>query len=270
MTFDPELAALRAELGALAPFPLLQAALARFGDGLVVASSFGAEDMLIVHEAARAGRELGIAPRIFLLDTGRLHQETYDLVERVRDKYDVRLEVYAPNTLAVESLVRKSGPNGFYRSIEDRQECCAVRKVEPLARVLATATAWVTGLRRAQSTTRTTVEVVERDGAHGGLFKINPLASMTDEVLWQELREQRIPVHALHAQGYPSIGCAPCTRAVAAGEDIRAGRWWWENPEHKECGLHRRPPSAPGRRVSPDAATPQQKARAQEENAGQR
>jgi phosphoadenosine phosphosulfate reductase len=270
MTFDPELADVRAELGALEPFPFLRAALARFGDGLVIASSFGAEDMLVLHEAARAGREIGIAPRVFLLDTGRLHQETYDLVDRVREKYDVRLEVYAPNTVSVEALVRKSGPNGFYRSVEDRQECCAVRKVEPLARALEAAAAWVTGMRRVQSTTRTAIEAVERDPAHGGLFKLNPLAAMTDDDLWREVRELSIPIHTLHAQGYPSIGCAPCTRAIAPGEDVRAGRWWWESPEHKECGLHNRPPSAAGRRVLANPDAKNQKARAQEEEAGQR
>jgi len=238
---DPELDELRASLDGLEPSAFMHAALARFGDGLVLAASFGAEDVWLVHEAARAGEALGIAPRVFLLDTGRLHQETYDLVERTQAKYAIRLEVYAPDTVAVEALVRRSGPNGFYRSIEERKACCEVRKVAPLGRALAGARAWVTGLRRAQSTTRTAVEKVARDADHGGLFKLSPLAAVSDEELWREVRARHVPLHPLHARGYPSIGCAPCTRAVADGEDVRAGRWWWESPEHKECGLHRRP-----------------------------
>ena len=138
----------------------------------------------------------------------------------------------------VELLVREKGHFSFRRSIEDRKECCGIRKVEPLRRALAGRAAWVTGLRREQSVTRTAVEVLELDAAHGGIAKLNPLAAWTEAQVWSYAREHGLPVNALHARGYPSIGCAPCTRAIAPGEDARAGRWWWESAEHKECGLH--------------------------------
>jgi phosphoadenosine phosphosulfate reductase len=158
----------------------------------------------------------------------------------VEDKYGFPLEVYAPDTVLVENLVRAKGPNSFYRSVDDRRECCGIRKLGPLARALAGARAWVTGLRRDQGPTRADVRVVEQDLANGGLIKLNPLAHWTSDRVWAFVREHRVPTHALHAQGYPSIGCAPCTRAVAEGQDPRAGRWWWEDPNHKECGLHSR------------------------------
>jgi phosphoadenosine phosphosulfate reductase len=219
---------------------ILRYALATYGAELRVACSFGVEDMVVLHEAVRVGAEIGVAPRAFLLDTGRLHQETYDLAVRAHERYGVVIEAYAPDTLALEDLVRRKGPNGFYRSVEDRRECCHVRKVKPLGRALAGAKAWVTGMRREQSQTREQIRVLEVDAANGGLVKINPLARWTENEVWAFARENKVPTHALHAQGYPSIGCAPCTRAVGEGEDARAGRWWWESPEHKECGLHGR------------------------------
>jgi phosphoadenosine phosphosulfate reductase len=222
------------------PYDVLRGALADYGDDLRIACSLGVEDMVVLHEAARAGKDLGVTPRVFLLDTGRLHQETYDLVDRARDKYGFPIEVYAPDTVSVENLVRAKGPNSFYRSVDDRRECCAIRKLGPLARALAGARAWVTGLRRDQGPTRADVRVVEEDLANGGLIKLNPLAHWSSDRVWAFVREHRVPTHALHAQGYPSIGCAPCTRAVAEGQDPRAGRWWWEDPNHKECGLHAR------------------------------
>lgn len=237
---DTELARFAALGGEASPYDVLKSALLTFGDGLRIACSFGVEDMLLVHEAARAGRDLDVTPRIFLLDTGRLHQETYDLLDRARDKYGIPFEVYAPDTVTVEELVRRDGPNSFYRSVDDRKACCDVRKVRPLRRALAGARAWVTGMRRAQATTRATLEVAERDAGNGGLLKLSPLAAWEEPEVWAFVKEHRVPVHALHAKGYPSIGCAPCTRAVQPGEDVRAGRWWWESPDHKECGLHRR------------------------------
>jgi phosphoadenosine phosphosulfate reductase len=218
-------------------------ALARFGGDLRVASSFGVEDMVIVDAVADASRELGVVPEIFLLDTGRLHQETFDLVERVRDKYALPISLYAPRAEAIESLVKEQGPNGFYRSVEARKACCHVRKVEPLGRALSGARAWLTGLRRDQAVTRTDIAPVEIDDAHGGILKLSPLFDWTEEQTWARARAKNIPTHALHAQGFASIGCAPCTRAIQPGEHARAGRWWWESPEHKECGLHspRRP-----------------------------
>jgi phosphoadenosine phosphosulfate reductase len=196
--------------------------------------------MVVLHEASRAARDLSVKARVFLLDTGRLHQETYDLVDRARERYGVEFEIYAPDTVRVESLVRRKGANSFYRSVSDRRECCEIRKLEPLARALDGAAAWVTGLRREQGPTRTDVRVLERDLAHGGITKWNPLAHWSTDRVWEFAREHDVPTHALHAQGFPSIGCAPCTRAVQEGEDPRAGRWWWEDPDHKECGLHLR------------------------------
>jgi phosphoadenosine phosphosulfate reductase len=222
------------------PYDILRYALREYGDELRIACSLGVEDMVVLHEASRAARDLGVAPRVFLLDTGRLHQETYDLVDRARDRYGVAFEIYAPDTVRLEDLVRTKGANSFYRSVSDRRECCAIRKLGPLSRALSGARAWVTGLRREQGPTRSDVQVLERDLTNGGLIKLNPLAYWSSDRVWAFAREHRVPTHALHKQGYPSIGCAPCTRPVADGEDPRAGRWWWEDPNHKECGLHAR------------------------------
>ncbi len=230
---------LASKLAESEPFETLRLALEVFGDDLRVACSFGVEDMVVVHEVARAGKAVGVVPRVFMLDTGRLHQETFDLLDRVRSTYDVTVDVYAPEASLVQQLVRRSGPNAFYRSIEDRKECCAVRKLEPLGRALAGARAWVTGLRREQSPTRADVSRVERDERSGSvLWKLNPLADWSEERVWEFVRRNGVPTHALHREGYASIGCAPCTRAIEPGEPTRAGRWWWEDPSRKECGLH--------------------------------
>ena len=200
------------------------------------ASSFGAEDMVVLDLIARAALPI----RVFTLDTGRLPQETHDLIDRARARYRIPIELYVPRSDRVQAFVREHGTNAFYESIELRQQCCTLRKSEPLARALAGAGAWITGLRRAQSVTRQDVGVYGFDEVHG-LLKINPLADWSEDDVWTYLREHRVPWNALHDRGYPSIGCAPCTRAVQPGEDIRAGRWWWERPDQKECGLHRRP-----------------------------
>ena len=231
---------LMAGLEGRSPFDALSESLRAFGDDLRIACSMGVEDMVVLHEAARAGRELGVTPRVFMLDTGRLHQETYDLLDRARDRYGLAIEVYAPEAYAVEKLLRAKGANSFYASIENRRECCEARKVAPLTRALAGARAWVTGLRREQAVSRSAVRTVERDVANGGILKLSPLADWTHDRVWAFVRAHEIPTHALHAQGYPSIGCAPCTREVAPGDDARAGRWWWEKDGHKECGIHSR------------------------------
>ncbi len=217
-----------------AALALLRDVAARYADA-ALASSFGAEDMVLIDIIAR--HTLPIA--VFTLDTGRLPEETHALIDRVRTRYGIDVETHAPEAAALESFVRSNGSNAFYRSIALRQQCCAVRKIAPLARALAGRGAWITGLRRSQSVTRADVELESFDAAHG-LAKVNPLADWSDGDVWDHLRAFDVPVNALHAQGYPSIGCAPCTRAVLPGEDVRAGRWWWEQPEHKECGLHRR------------------------------
>jgi phosphoadenosine phosphosulfate reductase len=201
-----------------------------------LASAFGAESMVLIDLIAR--HALPIA--IFTLDTGRLPQETYELMDRVRERYGLAIEVYSPDAHAVEAFVRAQGVNAFYRGVELRQRCCAIRKTAPLARALAGRDAWITGLRRAQSVTRGDLSLEEFDALHG-LAKFNPMADWSEDDVWGYLRRHDVPTNKLHALGYPSIGCAPCTRPIEPGEDIRAGRWWWEQPEHKECGLHRRP-----------------------------
>jgi phosphoadenosine phosphosulfate reductase len=203
---------------------------------VVFASSFGAEDMVILDLIA--GARLPIAT--FTLDTGRLPQETHDLVDVARRRYDVPIEVVVPNAADIEAHVRLHGPNAFYDGKDLRVECCRIRKAAPLARALAGAGAWVTGLRREQNITRAGVEVDEHDALHG-IAKVNPLAHWSNDDVWHYVRARDVPVNALHARGYPSVGCAPCTRAVAPGNDPRSGRWWWEAPESRECGLHRRP-----------------------------
>lgn len=209
-------------------------AVQHYGDRLTFASSFGAEDMVVLDLLLQADP----AASVFLLDTGRLHGETYDLIEQTRQHYGRTFTVYVPQTEALQTLLDTEGPNSFYRSIAARKACCGVRKVEPLARALAGKAAWLTGLRRAQAVTRGELPIAEIDHAHGGMLKLNPLADLSEAQVWAYLREHGLPYNALHEQGFPSIGCAPCTRAIAPGEDVRAGRWWWEAPEHKECGLH--------------------------------
>ncbi len=216
---------------------LLQWALKQFPSKMAVASSFGAEDVVLIDIAVK----LEPAIKIFTLDTGRLNEETYEVMDKVRRKYGVSIESYFPQAQAVEKLEREKGFYSFRESIENRKECCAIRKVEPLNRALKGLDAWVTGLRRAQAVTRTTLQKVELDEAHNGIYKINPLADWSEEDIKSYIKKNAVPYNRLHDEGYPSIGCAPCTRAIKPGEDIRAGRWWWENPEHKECGLHLKP-----------------------------
>jgi phosphoadenosine phosphosulfate reductase len=201
-----------------------------------LASSFGAEDMVLIDLIARVALPIGV----FTLDTGRLPSETYALIDRTRDRYAIAIDVYCPEASAVEAYVREHGANAIYRDVALRERCCAIRKTEPLGRALAGKGAWITGLRRAQSLTRHDVPVEAFDAAHG-LHKFNPLADWSHDDVWSYIRAHRVPYNPLHDRGYPSIGCAPCTRAVEPGEDARAGRWWWEQPATRECGLHRRP-----------------------------
>ena len=204
-----------------------------FGDKIALASSLSAEDQVITHMLCG----IATSPRVFTLDTGRLPQKTYDVIEATYKKYGLRIKILFPDTHAVEHMINKDGPNLFYDSVEARKQCCFVRKVEPLRRELSTLDAWVTGLRRDQATTRKDVERIEWDESNG-LVKINPLVDWTNDDVWKFIRDNNVPYNLLHDDGYPSIGCEPCTRAVSEGEDIRAGRWWWEMPEQRECGLH--------------------------------
>jgi len=197
------------------------------------ACSFGVEDVVLVDLICKHASEI----EIFTLDTGRLPQETYDLMEKVRDRYGRAVKIYFPESQAVESYVQQNGPNGFYKNVALRKECCRIRKVEPLKRALAGKKAWITGVRREQTATRKDLPLSEWDMAHG-LQKFNPLIDWTEDDIWDYVRRFELPYNALHDQGYASIGCAPCTRAITMGEDIRAGRWWWEDSTTKECGLH--------------------------------
>jgi phosphoadenosine phosphosulfate reductase len=197
------------------------------------ACSFGAEDMVLIDLIAR--HYPGIA--MFTLDTGRLPEETYSLMRKVADRYGVHVPVYFPESAAVEAYTARNGPNGFYDSVELRKKCCHIRKVEPLKRALSGKRAWITGVRRDQALTRKDLAVSEFD-AGNGLQKISPLLDWSLSDVWAYLKQFDVPYNVLHDKGYTSIGCAPCTRAITPGEDVRAGRWWWEDPENKECGLH--------------------------------
>ncbi len=198
-----------------------------------LASSLAAEDMVLTDMIVRG--DLPIA--IFTLDTGRLHQETLEMVGRIDAVYGYRIALYRPQDEAVDAYVREHGLNAFYDSVELRRECCRIRKVEPLRRALAGQRAWLTGQRRAQSSTRAELAPQEHDAAHG-IAKFNPLADWSEQDVWRYIRSRGVPYNPLHDKGYPSIGCEPCTRAVRPGEDLRAGRWWWEQADSKECGLH--------------------------------
>ncbi len=211
---------------------LLEQAASQF-PAITFANSFGAEDMVLTDVIVR--EQLPI--EIFSLDTGRLPVETYELMAETESKYGIKLKVYFPKHEAVEDYVQTKGINAFYESIDLRKACCYMRKVEPLGRALAGKQAWITGMRAEQAVTRANLPVQEYD-AGNKLEKFNPLSDWTEQEVWAYIRMHEVPYNKLHDAFYPSIGCAPCTRAVAMGEDVRAGRWWWENPENKECGLH--------------------------------
>jgi len=210
----------------------LEAIVAEF-PRVALASSLGAEDMIVTDAILSAGLPVAI----FTLDTGRLARETLDLLERARRHYGREIEAIHPDPDAVARYVKENGMNAFYQSVDLRKRCCHIRKVEPLARALSGRDAWITGLRRAQSVTRTDLQLREHDATHG-LPKFNPLADWSEAEVWACIRDRGVPYNALHDRGYPSIGCEPCTRAIRPGEDVRAGRWWWETSDAKECGLH--------------------------------
>jgi phosphoadenosine phosphosulfate reductase len=214
---------------------ILSWAIKNYHQRIALSASFGGpEGMAVLHMM----HAIEPTSRVCVLDTGRLPQATYDLMDRVRDRYGATIEVIFPRAADVEGMVREHGLNLFYESIEKRRLCCRIRKVEPLDRYLHGLDAWVSGLRRDQGVTRADTPKVEIDRAHGGIVKVNPLADWTAARVWEYIREHDVPVNRLHAKGYPSVGCEPCSRAIQPGEDERAGRWWWENPETKECGIH--------------------------------
>lgn len=214
---------------------VLTRAAAEFGTQLGLASSFGLEDMVLIDMASKLETPL----TLFTLDTGRLHEETYETMEKVRTRYGMEIKTFFPDRKAVEALVRDKGFYSFRESVDNRKECCRIRKVEPLTRALQGFKGWVTGMRREQNVTRTDILKAQPDEGNPGLIKFNPLADWTEAQILEYIEANKVPTNPLHKRNYPSIGCSPCTRPIEPGEDIRAGRWWWENPEHKECGLHR-------------------------------
>ena len=217
------------------PQDLLAWAFGHFAERIAIVTAFQAEGMVILDMAVG----LGVKPRVITVDTGRLPQETHDVIDQVRRRYGLRVEILTPDAQAVEAMVHAQGSNLFYGSPEARHLCCRVRKLEPLKRALADLDAWITGVRRAQAPSRAGAREIEHDTTHGGLAKLNPLAAWSWEQIWAYIREHGVPYNTLYDQGFRSIGCAPCTRAVGPGENPRAGRWWWESAEEaKECGLH--------------------------------
>lgn len=216
------------------PEDLLEWALERFVPRLAIVTSLQVDDLVLLDMAWHINPKI----RAITIDTGRLHPETYELMDRVREKYGIELEVFFPEHAAVEAMVRRHGVNLFYRSVNNRLLCCHVRKSLALNRALGQLDAWVTGLRRDQWATRGNIRKVELDHDHGGIVKLNPLADWTHDDLWCYARKFDVPVSKLYEQGYTSIGCAPCTRPIKPGEDPRAGRWWWETNAPKECGIH--------------------------------
>lgn len=201
---------------------------------IALASSLGIEDQVLTDMICR----IDSGTRIFTLDTGRLFPETYSLIERTNMTYGIKVQLFFPDYHQLEKMVYEHGANLFYESIEKRRLCCHIRKLAPLKRAFTGLKVWICGLRHAQSVTRTDNRLVEWD-ENNGLLKLNPLIDWSEEQVWAYIRQNGVPYNKLHDQGFPSIGCQPCTRAIQPGEDIRAGRWWWEDPEHKECGLHR-------------------------------
>jgi phosphoadenosine phosphosulfate reductase len=213
----------------------LRWALTSFGERIAIASSFGAEDVVLIDMAVR----IDPAVKIFTLDTGRLHQETYDVMDKIRERYNINIEVCFPDKNKVQEMVKKHGLNLFYESTDLRKLCCRLRKIEPLLEKLEDLDAWICGLRQEQAVTRFEIKKVENDHLNN-IIKINPLTDWTEEEVWEYIRKNSVPYNKLHDIDFPSIGCAPCTRAIKPCEEIRAGRWWWEEPEKKECGLHSR------------------------------
>jgi phosphoadenosine phosphosulfate reductase len=209
--------------------------LREFEGKVAFSTSLGAEDQAITQMISKVDKTADI----FTLDTGRLFPETYDLIDLTSKKYDLKVRVMFPDASRVEEMVNEKGINLFYDSIENRKLCCHIRKIEPLKRAFAGLDAWICGLRREQSITRKDLRLVEWD-ENNGLIKVNPLIEWTETELWDYIKSNQIPYNKLHDTGFPSIGCQPCTRAILPGEDVRAGRWWWENPETRECGLHKR------------------------------
>lgn len=214
---------------------ILKWALNTYAKKIGLASSFGAEDVVLIDMISKLDKN---NIRIFTLDTGRLNQETYHLMDEIKERYSIPIDVYFPYFSEVENMVAEKGFNLMYKSIENRKLCCEIRKVKPLNRALEKFDAWITGLRREQTFTRFNIKKIEIDSTHNNIIKVNPLSDWTNEMVWAYIHKNDVPYNKLHDTGYPSIGCEPCTRAIKSDEDPRAGRWWWEESSHKECGIH--------------------------------
>jgi phosphoadenosine phosphosulfate reductase len=214
---------------------LLTGFLGEYKGKIALSSSLGIEDQALTHLVCKIDK----SAKIFTLDTGRLFPETYDLIHRTNHKYGIQMSVYFPDANQIEVMVNSKGINLFFESVENRKLCCNLRKIEPLKRAFAGLEVWICGLRREQSVTRQSMQRIEWDEANG-IIKLNPLIDWTEDEVKEFIKSNGIPYNPLHDKGFPSIGCQPCTRAIFPGEDIRAGRWWWENPDTKECGLHKR------------------------------
>lgn len=234
MSQIPELVDWKEKTASFSPQQLLRWSAKTFPEALLLASSFSKEDMVILDMISQ--EKLPIP--IITLDTGRLPEETYALMDEVRERYHIPIISSFPNREEVEKLTREKGFFSFKKSVENRKECCHLRKVEPLQRALQGKKAWITGIRREQSAAREVAEKLELDKANGNILKINPLVDWTDQQVEEYIKSHHVPINKLYALGYASIGCAPCTRAIQAGDDPRSGRWWWEQPEGKECGIH--------------------------------
>ena len=229
-----DISALAAEYEGRSAEDVIRWGLERFGSRIAISTSFQADSLVILEIAHR----IDPAVRVFTIDTGRLPPETYALIDRVRERYGITVEVYFPDHEKLAEMVGKHGVNPFYRSVSLRLLCCNVRKVEPMNRALSGLDAWFSGLRRTQGDARAKTGKIEADKAHAGVVKVNPLADWTDEQVWEYINRHDVPYNDLYDKGYTSIGCAPCTRPTEADEDARAGRWWWEEGMPKECGIH--------------------------------
>ncbi len=230
-----DIAGLNHELKGKTAQEIISFFLEKMGEKITFGTSLGAEDQVVTHMLHSHGGGF----KIFTLDTARLFPETYDLIDRTNKRYNVKIDLYFPDYKEVEEMVAEHGINLFFDSIDNRHLCCQIRKLNPLKRALEGREGWFTGLRRAQSVTRTDMEIVEWD-ENAAKLKVNPLIDWSEQDVWNYIDEHKIPFNPLHKKGYPSIGCQPCTRAIMEGEDIRAGRWWWENPDDRECGLHKK------------------------------
>ncbi len=219
------------------PEQVLAWAAQTFGGRVALSISFQVDGMVILDMAQR----MGLGLRVMTIDTGRLPEQTYDLIDRVRDHYGIEVEVYHPDESELEDMTTSYGMNPFYKSVPLRMLCCEIRKVNPLNRALADLDAWITGVRRGHAASRSGAQKIGIDWQHKGIVKINPLADWTEDDVWEYIRDNDVPYNRLYDAGYTSIGCAPCTRPVSAGEDARAGRWWWESGVAKECGIHMNP-----------------------------